>query len=411
LSALADIFLTFLRLGLTSFGGPVAHLGYFRDAFVVRRKWIDEAGYADLVALCQFLPGPASSQVGFALGLKRGGPWGGVAAWLGFTAPSAIVMLAVAGGLAWFATPAGQAVAHGLKLVAVAIVAHAVLGMARSLVRNVVTGLIAIAACAALLFFPIVWMQPLVIVLGGLICVLRPPPSPAAPVLPPQAGEEKRGAVSSSVQRSETGEVASAKPKTEGALFFFCALLLGLPFLATLGGPFAIADAFYRAGALVFGGGHVVLPLLEAETVGRGWLGQDPSLAGYGAAQALPGPLFAFAAFLGASGGPMPGVAGGLLALAFLFLPGLLLVAALLPHWEALKARPGAVRFVAGAGAAVVGVLAAALYDPVFTSAVRGWPDFAIVATGFALLQWAKAPAWLVVVIIAVAGAGSVLAA
>jgi len=212
------------------------------------------------------------------------------------------------------------------------------------------------------------------------------------------------------VQRSETGEVASAKPKTKGALFLFGALLFGLPFLATLGGPFAIADAFYRAGALVFGGGHVVLPLLEAEAVARGWLGQDPFLAGYGAAQALPGPLFAFAAFLGASGGPMPGVAGGLLALVFVFLPGLLLVAGALPLWERLKAEPRAVGFVSGAGAAVVGVLAAALHNPVFTSAVRGWPDLAIAALGFALLQWAEAPAWLVVLIVGVAGAGSVLA-
>lgn len=406
------VFIVFLRLGLTSFGGPVAHLGYFREAFVVRRKWIDEAAYADLVALCQFLPGPASSQVGFALGLKRGGAMGGLAAWLGFTAPSAILMLAVASGLAWFATPAGQAIAHGLKLVALVIVAHAVLGMAQSLVRDVATGVIAIFACAALVFFPVVWMQPLVIVLGGLICVLRRPPSPAAPVLSPLAGEERHGAVSSSVQRSGTGEVASAKPKTEGALLaLFVVLLCTLPFLANLGGPFAIADAFYRAGLFVFGGGHVVLPLLEAETVGRGWLGQDAFLAGYGAAQALPGPLFAFAAFLGASGGPMPGVTGGLLALVFLFLPGLLLVAALLPYWEALKARPGAARFVAGAGAAVVGVLAAALYNPVFTSAVRGWPDIAIAAAGFAVLQWMKAPAWLVVLIVTVAGAGSVLAA
>ncbi|MBL8559640.1 MAG: chromate efflux transporter [Hyphomonadaceae bacterium] len=398
MTPLAEIFFVFLRLGLTSFGGPVAHLGYFREAFVVRRKWIDEAAYADLVALCQFLPGPASSQVGFALGLKRGGTLGGLAAWLGFTAPSAMLMLAVAGGLAWFVTPAGQAVAHGLKLVALVIVAHAVLGMARSLVRDVATGVIAIFACAALMLFPVVWMQPLVIVLGGLICVLRRPPSPAAPVLPPQAGEENA--------RSET-----AGAYGRAFLFVFVALLLALPFLANLGGPFAIADAFYRAGAFVFGGGHVVLPLLEAETVGRGWLGQDAFLAGYGAAQALPGPLFAFAAFLGASGGPMPGVTGGLVALAFLFLPGLLLVAALLPHWEALKVRPGAVHFVAGAGAAVVGVLAAALYNPVFTSAVRGWPDIAIAAAGFALLQWMKTPAWLVVLIVTVAGAGSVLAA
>ncbi len=191
---------------------------------------------------------------------------------------------------------------------------------------------------------------------------------------------------------------------------FFVALLVGLPFLAQLGGPFAIADAFYRAGALVFGGGHVVLPLLEAETVGRGWLGEGDFLAGYGAAQALPGPLFAFAAFLGAAGEPMPEIAGGLLALVFLFLPGLLIVAGASPYWDQLKTRPWAIGVVRGAGAAVVGVLAAALYDPVFTSAVRGSADLAIAAAGFALLQWAKAPAWLVVIVVGAAGAGLVLA-
>lgn len=385
MSSAVEIFFVFLRLGLTSFGGPVAHLGYFREAFVVRRKWIDDAAYADLVALCQFLPGPASSQVGYALGLRRGGALGGLAAWLGFTTPSALMMIAVAGGLAWFTTPTGQAIAHGLKLVAVAIVAHAVFGMARALVRDVTTGLIAIVACAALLVFPTIWMQPLVIVLGGLLALML------------------------AKRTTDTAKPAAVRPRA-WPLALFVVLLIGLPLVAHLGGPLAIADSFYRAGALVFGGGHVVLPLLEAETVGGGWVSQDEFLAGYGAAQALPGPLFAFAAFLGAAGGPLPGIAGGLIALVFVFLPGLLLVAGAAPAWDALKTRAWATAFVRGAGAAVVGVLAAALYDPVFTSAVRGWPDVALAIAGFALLQWAKAPAWLVVLVVGAAGAGLVLA-
>jgi chromate transporter len=396
--AALDVFLVFLRLGCTSFGGPVAHLGYFREAFVVRRKWIDEAAYADLVALCQFLPGPASSQVGFALGLKRAGALGGLAAWLGFTAPSAAIMLAVASGLSFFATPTGEAVAHGLKLVAVAIVTHAVVGMARTLCKDWLTRVIAMAAGAALLAVGVV------IAIGGLLALAFASRTARLPA------------------RNGTGEHASAfHPEAPGApggarshsplLVFFVVLLIALPILAHLGSPFAIADSFYRAGALVFGGGHVVLPLLEAETVGRGWLSADDFLAGYGAAQALPGPLFSFAVFLGAAGGPMPGVAGGLITLVFVFLPGLLLVAGALPFWEALKTRPWAVGFVRGASAAVVGVLAAALYDPVFTSAVRGWPDLAVAAMGFALLQWAKAPAWLAVLIVGVAGTGLVLAA
>lgn len=395
MSGALEVFFVFLRLGCTSFGGPVAHLGYFREAFVVRRKWIDEAGYSDLVALCQFLPGPASSQVGFALGLKRAGALGGAAAWLGFTAPSALLMLAVAGGLSFFETPTGQAIAHGLKLVAVAIVAHAVVGMARALCTDWLTGALAVAACIALLFVGAVWMQPLVIALGGLVAtvLLRRERGPSGPL-----GVEK------------VGGPEGPRSRRVSLLALFALLLIGLPFLATQGGASAIADSFYRSGALVFGGGHVVLPLLEAETVGRGWISEDRFLAGYGAAQALPGPLFAFAAFLGAAGGPMPGVGGGLLALAFVFLPGLLLVAAVLPFWDRLKMRTWAVGFVRGAGATVVGVLAAALYDPVFKSGVTGLGDLILAIVGFALLQWAKAPAWLVVLVVTAAGAGKVLA-
>lgn len=391
-----EVFVAFLRLGLTSFGGPVAHLGYFRDAFVVRRKWIDEAGYADLVALCQFLPGPASSQVGFALGLKRAGALGGLAAFVGFTLPSALLMLAVASGMSFFATPAGEAVAHGLKLVAVAIVAQAVLGMAASLCRDWLTRGIAIVACVTLLFSAQAWMQPLAIALGGLLALAFASGSAGLRPATEREGEHKMRAIG---------------PRSNSPLvMLFVVLLLGLPLLAHFGGPFAMADSFYRAGALVFGGGHVVLPLLEAETVGRGWLGEGEFLAGYGAAQALPGPLFAFAAFLGAAGGPVHGVVGGLIALVFLFLPGLLIIAGALPCWDRLKSRAWAMGFVRGAGAAVVGVLAAALYDPVFTSAVRGPADLAVTAGGFALLHWARAPAWLVVLVVGAAGAGLVLA-
>ncbi len=401
--AALDVFLVFLRLGLTSFGGPVAHLGYFREAFVARRKWIDEAGYADLVALCQFLPGPASSQVGFALGLKRAGALGGLAAWLGFTAPSAALMIAVAYGADWFASPEGQAIAHGLKLVAVSIVAHAVFGMARNLCKDTFTRALALAALAVSLLVATVWVQPAVIFAGGLVAVLvaRGPHPPASPGTSPASGG--RNGAEALFPRS--GGMGAGWALL--ALFFV--LLISLPLLAAQGGVFAIMDSFYRAGALVFGGGHVVLPLLEAETVARGWLTPDAFLAGYGAAQALPGPLFAFAAYLGAAGGPMPGWTGGLLALAFLFLPGLLLVAGALPLWEALKRRPRAMAFVRGANAAVVGVLAAALWDPVITSGVASPADAAIAAAGFALLQWAKAPAWLVVLVVGAGGAGATL--
>jgi chromate transporter len=383
--ATLEVLLVFLRLGLTSFGGPVAHLGYFREAFVVRRRWIDEAGYADLVALCQFLPGPASSQVGFALGLKRAGLAGACAAWLGFTAPSAALMLAVAYGADTFATPTGQAVAHGLKLVAVAVVAHAVFGMARSLCTDWTTRALAVAATAATLAVATAWAAPAIIAAAGLVCLALAARAPAAPVPP----------------------VAATNPAW-APLALFAALLVALPLLAPQGGAYAIADAFYRAGALVFGGGHVVLPLLDAETVGRGWLDAEAFLAGYGAAQAVPGPLFTFAAYLGAAGGPMPGWTGGLVALVAVFAPGLLLVLAALPWWERLKAMPRARGFVRGANAAVVGVLAAALWSPVIATGVRGWPDALVAAAGFALLQWAKAPAWLVVIL--VAGAGMALA-
>lgn len=387
MGAAIEVFLVFLRLGLTSFGGPVAHLSYFRTEFVERRKWIADGAYADLVALCQFLPGPASSQVGFALGLQRAGPLGGLAAWLGFTAPSAAIMFAAAAGLYWFATPEGQALAHGLKLVAVAVVAHAVFGMARNLCTTWLRWLIALAALAALLSIANAWAQPALIGMGGVIGLLFawPRSAPEAPAPP------------------------ALNWRAPAFLFaLFLVLLLGLPLVAqhSDNALLARADAFYRAGALVFGGGHVVLPLLEAETVATGWVSQEQFLAGYGAAQALPGPLFSFAAFLGAAGaaGAAPW-AMGLVALICVFLPGLLLVAAGLPLWQALKHGRRALGFVAGANAAVVGVLAAALYDPIFLSSVRDWRDLALAVAGFAALQWLKAPSWAVVLVIGAAGA------
>lgn len=389
--AALEAFLIFLRLGLTSFGGPIAHLGYFRTEFVERRAWLSEAAYADLVALCQFLPGPASSQVGFALGLKRAGVLGGLAAWLGFTAPSALIMFAVASGLEWFAGPWGQAVAHGLKLVAVAVVAHAVFNMARALCRTWPRIAIAVAVAAALLAFQLAWLQPAAIALGGLIGLwFATAPAP---------------------QTSGLGAPGRFKAAWILTLLFL-ALLLGLPLLAAAHPLIAIADAFYRAGALVFGGGHVVLPLLEAETVERGWLSADAFLTGYGAAQAVPGPLFTFAAFLGAAG---PGSAdpawASLIALIFVFLPGLLLVAAAMPVWDAVKSRPRALAFVAGANAAVVGVLGAALYDPIIASAVAGPRDLALACLGFLALQLLKAPPWSVVLGLGAAGAALSLAA
>lgn len=386
MAAPIEVFWIFLRLGLTSFGGPIAHLSYFRTEFVKRRKWLDDAAYGDLVALCQFLPGPASSQVGFALGLRRAGALGGAAAWLGFTAPSAALMIAAASSLYLFATPEGQALAHGLKLVAVAVVAHAVLGMTRALCTTWLRVLIAVAVLMALLALDNAWAAPVLIATGGAV-----------------------GLAFARVASAPGGAPPRSNWAVPIALFLvFVLLLVGLPVAAqSIDDPLlARADAFYRSGALVFGGGHVVLPLLEAEVVGRGWIEETRFLAGYGAAQALPGPLFTFAAFLGAAGaGEAPPLVAALVALAFVFLPGLLLVAAGLPLWESLKHLPRALGFVAGTNAAVVGVLAAALYDPIFTTTVRGPIDLALAAAGFAALQWAKAPSWTVVLGLGAAGA------
>ncbi|MEE1951377.1 chromate efflux transporter [Pseudomonas alcaligenes] len=382
------VFLIFLRLGLTSFGGPVAHLGYFRDEFVVRRHWLSERSYADLVALCQFLPGPASSQVGMALGLSRAGYAGALAAWLGFTLPSAIALILFALGIASYgdAMPAG--VLHGLKVVAVAVVAQAVWGMARTLCPDVPRISIMVAATCCVLLVPSAWGQVGVIIAAALIGLVafRPQPGTAHEPLPISI-------------RRRTGLLWLA---------LFCALLLGLPLLASLfpSPLLAMVDAFYRAGSLVFGGGHVVLPLLQAEVVPTGWVDGDAFLAGYGAAQAVPGPLFTFAAFLGASMNQAPGGwLGGLVALLAIFLPSFLLVLGALPFWEQLRRNRRTQAALMGVNAAVVGLLLAALYQPVWTSAIHRPEDFGLALVALTALLFWKLPPWLVVLGSGVLGA------
>ena len=382
------VFLIFLRLGLTSFGGPVAHLGYFRDEFVVRRNWLSERSYADLVALCQFLPGPASSQVGMALGLSRAGYAGALAAWLGFTLPSAIALILFALGIASYgdAMPAG--VLHGLKVVAVAVVAQAVWGMARTLCPDVPRISIMVAATCCVLLVPSAWGQVGVIIAAALIGLVafRPQPGTAHEPLPISI-------------RRRTGLLW---------LVLFSALLLGLPLLASLfpSPLLAMVDAFYRAGSLVFGGGHVVLPLLQAEVVPTGWVDGDAFLAGYGAAQAVPGPLFTFAAFLGASMNQAPGGwLGGLVALLAIFLPSFLLVLGALPFWEQLRRNRRTQAALMGVNAAVVGLLLAALYQPVWTSAIHRPEDFGLALVALTALLFWKLPPWLVVLGSGVLGA------
>lgn len=381
----------FLKLGLTSFGGPIAHLGYFRDEFVTRRGWLDDKAYGDLVALCQFLPGPASSQVGFAIGLMRAGPLGAAAAWTGFTLPSAILMVAVALGAAALDGDLAQGILHGLKLVAVAVVAQAVLGIAKSLTPDGRRAGIAVLAVLAMVTFGGVLGQVAAIVLGAALGLAL-------------------------CQEKGNGAVREAKaPLSRGfgifALLLFVGLLLALPLLAGVNSALALFDAFYRAGALVFGGGHVVLPLLEAGTVGRDILSESTFLAGYGAAQAMPGPLFTFAAYLGAASSVPPnGILGAAIALVAVFLPGLLVLVAALPFWHGLRGNVLAQAGMRGANASVVGVLALALYDPVFTSAVLSPLDFALALAGFvALVSWKLPPLWVVAALAAAGGVIGVL--
>ena len=381
----SEVFWAFLALGLTSFGGPVAHLGYFRTAFVERRQWLSEQAYADLVALCQFLPGPASSQVGFALGLMRAGPWGAAMAWLAFTLPSAIVLVLFALGAAVLDGPVASGIIHGLKVVAVAIVAHAVWGMARNLCPDKTRTGIALAAVFAVVLVSGPLGQVAAIVLGGVAGLLLCRQSAAA-------------------SSSESLHFPVTRQAGTLALLIFAGLLVLLPLLAASAGWLNVVDAFYRSGALVFGGGHVVLPLLEAEVVQSGWITADEFLAGYGAAQAVPGPLFTFAAYLGALLPGIPSVIGALLALLAIFVPGFLLLVGVLPFWSQFRQWSSAQALMRGANAAVVGILGAALYQPVWTSAILGPYEFVLALTGFLLLTVWKLPAWLVVIVVALGG-------
>jgi len=364
-----EVLVAFLKLGLTSFGGPVAHLGYFRAEFVERRRWLDERAYADLVALCQFLPGPASSQVGMALGLKRAGWAGAFAAWCGFTLPSAVALAAFALGVTRWTGVASSGAVHGLTVVSVAVVAQAVWGMGRSLCPDRPRAALAFAAALLVLAVPGAPGQVGAIALGGVAGARLLKLEHLAPARHLDYGVSKRAAAA--------------------LLALFGALLLALPALSTLSGSVVAAavSVFYQAGALVFGGGHVVLPLLQAGVVPPGWVGNDAFLAGYGAAQAVPGPLFTFAAYLGAAmPAPLGGWLGGAVMLLAIFAPAFLLVAGALPFWEAIRQRDVAQRALAGVNAAVVGVLAAALYDPVWTGAIRSSADFALALAAFGLL-------------------------
>ena len=382
-----EVLRIFLRLGLTSFGGPVAHLGYFRAEFIERRHWLDEGAYADIVALCQFLPGPASSQTGISIGLLRAGLPGALCAWLGFTAPSALAMILFGYGVTALGNLADSAWLHGLKIVAVAVVAQAVWGMARNLCPDRERATITVGVAMVVLAIPSALGQIGAIAGGGLVgwWLLR-----NGPQLPEQ----------------ELLAIHLPRAWSIAALASFVALLVGLPMLAAANPSHALAlfDSFYRSGSLVFGGGHVVLPLLQAAVVPPGWVTNDAFLAGYGAAQAVPGPLFTFSAYLGTVMGPAPnGWLGGLICLAAIFLPSFLLLIGVLPFWDTLRRRSGVRSALRGVNAAVVGLFLVALYRPVWTSAILGPADFAIGILAFLMLALWAMPPWLVVIFGAVA--------
>jgi chromate transporter len=384
-SSALEILGIFLRLGLTCFGGPVAHIGYFRAEFVAKRKWLDEAGFADLLALAQFLPGPASSEFGFAVGLLRGGLLGALCAWLGFTLPSALIMGGFAYGVARLGNFAGAAWLHGLMLVAVAVVAQAVWQMARRLANDVPRGMLALAAAAIVLLLPS-WSQFLAIglgALGGRLFLAADTRAATLHFAPPVSRAVAIGAIVTFAVVLALSPLAAAVTQSNAVRLF---------------------DGFYRSGSLVFGGGHLVLPLLDAVVVPKHWVSQDTFLAGYGAAQALPGPLFTFAAFLGvAMQSPPGGLTGGIIALVAIFLPGLLLIVATLPFWSELRRSRAMQSTLKGVNAAVVGLLLAALYRPVFVSAVFGWRDLAFAVAALALLRL-RVPPWAVVALGAVGG-------
>lgn len=384
--SVAEVFRAFLVLGLTSFGGPVAHIGFFRNAFVLRRKWLDDRTFADLMAMCQFLPGPASSQLGMSIGLVRAGVGGLFAAWIAFTAPSAILMIAFAYGVASAGSVLGSGWLAGLKAAAVAVVAQAVINMARTLCPDRERATTALAAAALASLLPGAWGQILTLILGGLagLAFVRP--------------SEAKGAVSHL-------HVPVSRALAISSLALFAALLILLPLTAAASGAgwLKLMDSFYRVGSLVFGGGHVVLPLLDAET--RGLIPHDQFLAGYGAAQALPGPLTTFSAYLGALMQPPPnGIAGALIALFAIFLPSILLVVGALPFWWQWREIP-AVRWVlAGVNAAVVGLLGAALWNPVIPLGITNIASFVIALAVYAAIEFWKIPPWGAVIAAAVAG-------
>lgn len=375
------------RLGLTSFGGPIAHLGYFHEEYVKRRKWIDEQSYADLVALCQFLPGPASSQVSIAIGIVRARLLGGLAAWIGFTLPSALALIAFAFGVGAFAPAADSGWLHGLKVVAVAVVAQAVWGMARALCPDRERATIAILASIVTMAWPTALGQLSSIAIAGIVGLIIFP-----------------GTASSSLTHMR---FPIGKKTGIAAWGFFFALLIGLPILRQIQPNHALEvfDSFFRVGSLVFGGGHVVLPLLQTEVVGSGWITNEQFVAGYGATQAVPGPLFTFSAYLGAVMGSEPnGWTGAMLALVAIFLPSFLLIIGALPFWDLLRSVPVFQSALKGINAAVVGLLLTALYNPVWTSAIYSPADFGLGLVAFGLLMFWKCPPWLVVVLTALGG-------
>lgn len=375
------------RLGLTSFGGPIAHIGYFRDEYVVKRRWLDDKSFADLVALCQFLPGAASSKLGMSIGILRGGPLGGLVAWLGFTLPSAIA-LAIAALVLGQVSDQTLDLLHGLKVVAVAVIAQAVWGMARNLAPDRTRATIALLSAAAVLVLPIQAGQLVVIAVAGLAgwWLLRSPDGDSGPGL----------------------HVPVPRWFGISCWVLLVGLLAGLPLARTLVSSQALAlfDGVFRSGSLVFGGGHVVLPLLQAEAVAPGWVSEDQFLAGYGLAQAVPGPLFTFGAYLGAAMQPQPnGVLGAGIALIAIFLPSILLTYGALPFWGVLRTRPTTQAVLRGVNAGVVGILLAALYNPVWTSAIGDPADFVIALCSLGLLTIWRCPPWVVVVLAGVAGA------
>jgi len=386
LSRILEVLKVSMRLGLTSFGGPIAHLGYFHEEYVKRRKWLDEKNYADLVALCQFLPGPASSQVGIAIGIQRAGLLGGLMAWLGFTLPSAIALMIFAWVLQGFNIQHAGWV-HGLMIVAVAVVAQAVWGMASKLATGKTKSTIAVISAVCALLVPTPMVQVLIIIVAGLIgwIFFR----------------------KNTVQEIQPMPILMSKKTSIIFLALFFAFLMVLPVLRLMihNQGLAMFDSFYRAGALVFGGGHVVLPLLQQDVVPTGWVTNAQFLAGYGAAQAVPGPLFTFSSYLGFVSKPYPnGIMGSILALIAIFLPAFFLVAGALPFWNILRSRPGFQTALSGINASVVGILMAALYHPVWTSAIKSPYDFCLALIAFTLLMIWKLPPWIVVIISALGG-------